>query len=219
MSLLEFARGPALQASLIIFVMGVLWRLVGILLLPWRLVPAKPRAGAPSVIGAALNSIVVKMWPYAPFQKAALFTFVNGYIFHIGLAVLAFLFAPHVLFIKSLTGLSWPSLPSNLVAMVGIVTAASLVAALVHRLSSPVLQLISRADDYLSWLLTFLPVMTGLMATLHLGARYETLLSLHLLCVAAFFVWFPFGKLMHAFLFAISRGVTGIRLGQRGAQV
>jgi nitrate reductase gamma subunit len=219
MTLLEFARGPALQASLIIFVLGVLWRLVGVLLLPWRLVAAEPRLGAPSAFRSALKGVVTKMWPYAPFQKAALFTFVNGYVFHVGLAVVVFLFAPHVLFIKSLTGLAWPTLPSNVVAMVGVITAVSLIGALVQRLSSPVMQLISRADDYLSWLLTFLPVATGLLATLHLGARYETLLSLHLLSLSAFFVWFPFGKLMHAFLFAVSRGMTGVRLGQRGAEI
>ena len=87
--------------------------------------------------------------------------FVNGYIFHIGLAVVFFLFTPHILLIKSLTGLSWPGLPNNLIMMVGVITAASLLVALAFRLTSPVLRLISRADDYISWLMTFLPVATG----------------------------------------------------------
>ena len=29
-------------------------------------------------------------------------------------------------------------------------------------------------------------------------------------------VWFPFGKLMHAFLFVFSRGATGMRFSHRG---
>lgn len=219
MTLLEFARGPALQVSLAIFIAGALWRFLGALLLPWRLIPAEPRQGAPSAATAALKGIVVKMWPLAPFQKAGLFTFVNGYIFHLGLAIVVFLFAPHILFIGELTGLDWPGLPNNVVAMVGVVTAASLIAALAHRLTSPVLRLISRADDYLSWAMTFLPVASGLVASAHLGARYETLLALHILSVCAFLAWFPFGRLMHAFLFAFSRGMTGIRLGQRGAAI
>ncbi len=217
MTLLEFARGPALEASLIIFVIGTLWRFLGALLLPWRLIAAEPREGAPSAVVAALKGIVVKLWPYEPFQKAGVVQFVNGYIFHIGLAIVFFLFAPHILFIKSLTGLSWPGLPNNLIMMVGVVTAASLLVALAFRLTSPVLRLISRADDYISWLLTFLPVATGLIASAHLGPRYEALLALHLLSICAFLIWFPFGKLMHAFLFVFSRGMTGIRLGQRGA--
>jgi nitrate reductase gamma subunit len=217
MTLLEFARGPALQVSLAIFLAGALWRLLGVLLLPWRLIPAEPREGAPWPATSALQGVLVKLWPLTPFRKAGLFTFVNGYLFHLGLAIVVFLFAPHILFIEGLTGLAWPGLPNNVVAMVGVLTAASLVAALAHRLTSPVLRLISRFDDYLSWALTFLPVASGLLAAAHLGARYETLLALHILSVCAFLVWFPFGRLMHAFLFAFSRGMTGLRMGQRGA--
>ncbi len=81
------------------------------------------------------------------------------------------------------------------------------------------MRLISRADDYISWLMTFLPVATGLAASAHLGLRYETLLALHVLSICTFLIWFPFGKLMHAFLFVFSRGMTGIRMGQRGAAI
>ncbi len=100
MTLLDFARGPALEASLIIFVAGTIWRFLGALLLPWRLIAAEPRKGAPSPFVAALKGIVVKLWPYEPFRKSGVVQFVNGYIFHIGLAVVFFLFTPHILLIK-----------------------------------------------------------------------------------------------------------------------
>ncbi|MCC2107542.1 MAG: hypothetical protein KDJ40_08215 [Hyphomicrobiales bacterium] len=219
MTLLEFARGPALQVAMIIFVLGATWRFFGALLLPWRLAPAEPRKGALSPIAAAFKGVVVKMWPHKPFQKAGMFTFVNGYILHFGLAIVVFLFAPHILFIKGLTGLSWPALPNNIVHPIAIVTLASLVAGLVHRLRSPVLRLISRADDYVSWLATILPVLTGLHATIHAGGSYETLLAIHILSICAFLIWFPFGKLMHAFMFVFSRAMTGVRMGQRGAEL
>ena len=60
------------------------------------------------------------------------------------------------------------------------------------------LRLISTGNDYFTWLITTLPVLTGLLAVSHLGARYETLLAIHLLSIAALLIWFPFGKLMHA---------------------
>ncbi|MCC2104229.1 MAG: hypothetical protein KDJ20_09410, partial [Hyphomicrobiales bacterium] len=204
---------------MIIFVLGATWRFFGALLLPWRLAPAEPRKGALSPIAAAFKGVVVKMWPHKPFQKAGMFTFVNGYILHFGLAIVVFLFAPHILFIKGLTGLSWPALPNNIVHPIAIVTLASLVAGLVHRLRSPVLRLISRADDYVSWLATILPVLTGLHATIHAGGSYETLLAIHILSICAFLIWFPFGKLMHAFMFVFSRAMTGVRMGQRGAEL
>lgn len=216
---LDFARGPALTFAFAVFVAGTLWRLVGVLLLP-RLrdrSPARPGARAPWV--SALRTIVRRMWPRPEFAHATLFATVNSYVFHIGLAVVVFGLAPHILFIRNLSGLSWPALPSNVVYGVGIVTLASLCAALARRMTHPVLRLLSHAGDYLSWLLTALPVATGLLASAHLGARYETLLALHVLSIAAFLIWFPFGKLMHAVLFAFSRGATRMRFGHRGVDV
>ena len=219
MDLLQFARGPALEVSLAVFVFGVIWRLLGLLLLPWRKDRSQPRELAPSAIVAALQANVRGMWPHRAFIKTSVFQFVNGYIFHIGLAIVVFAFVPHILFIKSLFGVSWPALPSNLVYAVGAITLFSIAAGLVHRLTSPVLQLVSRADDYISWFITLLPVATGLLIVVQAGARYETLLALHILSVCLFFIWFPFGKLMHAFTFVLSRGATGIRLKHRGAQL
>jgi nitrate reductase gamma subunit len=218
MELLDFARGPALQIAMAVFVVGTLWRLAGILLLPALRDRSAPREGAPSPLAGALYGIVRRLWPRPAFVQATLFTTVNSYVFHVGLAVVVFGLAPHVLFIRHLTGLSWPALPSNLVYGVGVLTLASLFAVLARRITHPVTRLLSHASDYVSWLLTALPVATGLLATSHLGARYETLLAIHILSIAAFLVWFPFGKLMHAVLFVFSRGATGVRFAHRGVR-
>ncbi len=218
MELLDFARGTALRIAMAVFVLGVAWRLAGIFLLPRLGDRSAPRDGAPSPLAGAFAAIVRRMWPRQAFIRTTMFTTINSYVFHVGLAVVVFGLAPHILFIRSLTGLAWPALPSNLVYAVGVVTLASLVGALVRRVAHPVTRLLSRAGDYLSWLLTALPVLTGLLATSHLGARYETLLALHVLSIALFLVWFPFGKLMHAFLFAFSRGATGARFSHRGVK-
>ena len=114
--------------------------------------------------------------------------------------------------------MSWPNLPNNLIFAVSIVTLFSLIASLAMRVANPAQRIISTFDDYFSWLVTFLPVLTGIIATTHLGARYETLLALHILSVALFLVWLPFGKLMHWFLVFVSRGQTGAHLSHRGAQ-
>ncbi len=218
MELLDFARGTALHVAMAVFVFGVAWRLAGVLLLPRLADRSPPRAGAPSRLSGALATVVRRMWPRRAFLRATLFTTVNSYVFHVGLAVVVFGLAPHILFIRELTGLAWPALPSNLVYAVGVVTLASLLGALAWRVAHPVTRLLSRTGDYLSWLMTALPVLTGLIATSHLGGRYETLLALHVLSIAAFLIWFPFGKLMHAFLFAFSRGATGARFSHRGVK-
>lgn len=219
MDLLDFARGTALHVAMAIFVLGVSWRLVGVLLLPRVGDRSPPREGAPAPLMAALGTIVRRMWPRKDIFPRTVFTTVNSFVFHLGLAIVVFGLAPHIVFIRDLFGLGWPALPSNLVFSVAVVTLAALVGALVRRISHPVTRLLSRPSDYLSWLMTALPVVTGLLATAHLGARYETLLALHLLSVAAFLIWFPFGMLMHALLFAFSRGATGMRFSHRGVKV
>jgi len=219
MELLDFARGPALQFAMAVFAAGAVWRLLGILLLPRTGDRSAARIGAPSRLVGALYVIVRRLWPRRPFLQVTLFATINSYVFHIGLAIVVFGLAPHVLFLRSLWGISWPALPSNVVYGVAILTLASLLAALARRVSHPVLRLLSGPGDYLSWLVTTLPVATGLMATSHLGARYETLLAIHVLSVCALLIWFPFGKLMHSFLFAFSRGAMGARFSHRGVSI
>ena len=219
MTLLDFARGPALQFAIIVFVFGVLWRLAGVLLLPRIGDRSAPRDGAPAKWLGAARTVVRRMWPRPEFIERTLYPTLNSYVFHIGLALVVFGLAPHIVFIRGLTGLSWPALPSDGVLAIGVITLAALVAALVRRLVHPVLKLLSHAGDYLSWIVTALPVATGLATTMDFGPRYETMLALHVLSIAALLIWFPFGKLMHAFLFVLSRGATGIRFSHRGVDV
>lgn len=216
LELLDFARGPALQFAMAVFVLGVLWRLVGVLMLPRMRDLSPAREGAPAGWLGALRTVFRRMWPRPEFLPRTLFVTINSYVFHLGLAIVVFGLAPHILFFKELLGLSWPSLPTNLVAVVGAITLASLIGVLVRRMSHPVQRLLSGAGDYIAWFVTALPVITGLLAANPVGGRYETLLALHILSIALLLVWFPFGKLMHAFLFAFSRGATGLRFSHRG---
>ena len=42
-------------------------------------------------------------------------TYIGGYVFHLGLLIAILFFAPHIEFIRSMTGLGWPNLPTPLV--------------------------------------------------------------------------------------------------------
>ena len=219
MELLEFARGPALTFAIVVFIAGVAFRITSLFLM-WRTRDTSTgSARERPVFVAALREIARRMWPESVYKRQTMFQLVNGYVFHIGLAIIVFLLLPHILFFKDLLGISWPHLPNNLIYAVSVITAVSLIAALLMRMSNPAQRIISTFDDYFSWLVTFLPVITGLIATSHLGARYETLLALHILSVALLLVWLPFGKLMHWFLVFVTRSQTGAHLNHRGAQL
>jgi len=219
MELLEFARGPALTFAISIFIGGMLFRIFSLFLM-WRTRDSSAgRTRSRSAISAAVREVIRRLWPQAAYKQRTMFELVNGYVFHIGLAIIVFFLAPHIVFIKDLIGPSWPALPNNVVYAVSIITLASLIAALVMRITNPPQRLISTFDDWFSWLVTFLPVLTGIIATSHLGARYETLLALHILSVSLFLIWIPFGKLMHFFLVFVTRSQTGAHLSHRGAQL
>ncbi len=217
MDLLNIARGPALQWSLVVFAVGIVWRLAGILLLARKPDYTEPRST--NTWGGAVRMIVSRTWSKREFLDRTAFAQTIGYVFHIGLAIVVFGFVPHILFIRSLTGLGWPGLPSGIIYVTGALTLAALAAALVRRLTNPVLRLLSNVDDYFSWLVTVAPVATGLVAVAHLGARYETLLAVHIFSVCLLLAWLPFGKLMHSFLVFISRGTTGALLARKGASI
>ena len=227
MDLLSFARGPALTAALVVFVLGTLWRLGGVLRRPRMRDLSPARVGAPAKLVGALYAVARGMWPRREFVRAALVTTANGYVFHIGLALVFFGYAPHVAFMRRLTGLSWPALPDTVMYLAAGATIIALLAALGARLTDPVLRTISNADDLFTWTVTFLPVITGMAVVAEPSAAvlarerviYPGPLAAHLLTLELLLIWFPFGKLMHAFLFAFSRGATGMRFSHRGVKI
>jgi nitrate reductase gamma subunit len=216
MDLLDFARGPALQFAAYIFVAGIIWRLVGILMLKEKPEFSEPRK--PGGLLAALKVIYTRSFTAAPFKRATMYPKMMGYVLHIGLFVVIFLFVPHIVFFKGFLGFDWPGLPNNVIYLSGVATVVAGLALLVRRLTDPVLKLISNFDDYFSWFVTMLPIVTGLIMPVRMGVRYETLLAIHILSVAALMIWLPFGKLGHSFLVFVTRGTTGMVFERRGAK-
>lgn len=226
MDLLDFARGPALTVTLAIFLLGTGWRLLHLLRLPRRPDLSLAREGAPGPWSGALRNIPRGLWPRREFGAVARITAFNAYVFHIGLALVFLGYAPHIAFIHRITGLSWPALPDTVMVLAAGATILSLLLALIARLSNPVRKKISNADDLITWTITFLPFVTGMailaepssstLARDH--ALYRGPLAVHLLSLELLLLWFPFGKLMHAFLFAFSRAATGMRFSHRGVR-
>lgn len=216
MTLLDFARGPGLQWSLFILIAGVLWRLCGAILIRARKDWSKARRD--KSVADGLSAIATRSLPAHAFEKRIRFQHYSGYAWHIALFISVLFFAPHILFFESVLGFAWPNLPNGLILITAAIALAILVALLIRRITHPVQRLISNADDYLSVVLVILPLVTGILANAHIGARYETMLAVHLLSVEAMFVWFPFGKMMHATLTFPSRFEAGTRFGRKGVR-
>lgn len=216
MQFLTWVRGPGLDIAVGIFLLGVLWRLVEIYSLGRKKDLAAPR----HVSGASgWHTVFRRSVPPEGMLKRSPVSYLGGYTFHIGLAIVVFLFAPHIKLIESLTGLSWPGLPSQFIDLVAVVTLAAMVVVLVDRINKPVKRYLSTFQDWFTWALTFLPVLTGWMAVQHLLLPYTTMLALHILSVELLLVFLPFTKLFHAFTVFGSRWFNGAVNGHKGVAV
>lgn len=217
MDLLELSRGPILKLSLAVFAVGVLWRIVGFVLLRVRRNLSEPRNSMLKALWGGAIAVGSRSWPHPEFIGRTGAGEALGYSYHLGLFVVVLAFAPHITFLGSLFGITWPSLPSSVITMFSVLTFTLLLAVLFRRVTNKVLRLLSNFDDYFSWFITTLVMLTGLMATAHVGGPYETILGLHILSFDGLLIWFPFGKLMHAFYIFPSRAINGALLARKGA--
>jgi len=212
---LNWTRGTGLQIATIIFVGGVVIRILEILLLGRKANLAEAKG---SEMSSGLKTIVSRSIPHADTFKRSSFVVVSGYIFHIGLFVTIFLFAPHILLIKDLTGISWPSVPTPIVDAVAVISIIALLAIIAHRFNHPVQKYLTNFEDILVWFVTIAPLITGYIAFHRIGMSGPMLLGIHILSVELLMVVFPFTKLMHAFTLFIARWYTGAISGYRGVE-
>lgn len=224
MSLLEFARGPGLAFALVVFFAGMAIRLRA------TLRPGAPDLSAPrsnAVLAGAWQAIRRRMLPRGAYGAPGRAATLNALVWHLGLLVVVLAFAPHIEFVRRLTGLAWPALPDVVTYLATALTLGGLLIALVLRWTDPVLRLLSNFDDWFSWFVTTLPLLTGMAlieqvyvpappyAPTH--AADPALLAVHLLSLELLLVWLPFGKLAHAVLAFVSRARTGAAFARKGA--
>ncbi len=212
---LNWVRGPGFQLAIVIFVAGVIIRLAEILMLGRKKNLAEAKG---SEMKSGLRTILTRSIPIKSTLKRSMVTVVAGYIFHIGLFVIIFLFIPHILMFKDISGLSWPGLPTAVVDATTVVTIITLFVLIFHRFQNRVLRYLTNAEDILVWTLTILPIITGYMAFHRIGATAPSLLAVHILSVELLLVIFPFTKLMHAFTLVLARWYNGATSGYRGVE-
>jgi len=213
---LLWVRGPAFDIALAVFVFGIVLRFLEIFLLGRKTDLSAPRGSA---MAGGIRAMFTRSLPADKNTfKRSTFTIVAGYIFHIGLLVAIFLFVPHIELFKAMFGFGWPGLPMPIVDFFTAMSLLALIAVLYNRLTNPVLKFLTTKEDYLVWLVTFVPLLTGYMAYHHLFFSYYWLLGMHILSVEILMIVFPFTKLMHTFTLFISRWYNGAVAGHKGVQ-
>lgn len=207
----EFVDGPLWYFSVTVFVVGVVWRFLAMLLAGRR--PELSVARASAAVGA-IRTNLSRFLPRREMAGRIRLHVVAGYMFHLGLFALLLFAAPHVDFIKErITGFGWTPMPHWAFILASEFAFIGLLILWLHRVLNPVTRLLSRADDHIAAILTFVVMLTGCLA---LFQSFEGLRTLHLFLAELLLVYFPFSSLMHALMFVPSRGYTGAMLGRRG---
>ena len=216
MTALEFASGPALKVAVTVFVVGAVWRLGFLWLLKKRVDKSDPRGGNARFGG--LWMIASRSINHGPLTDRIKLPIANAYLMHLVLAIVIFAAAAHVELVEENFGFGWPTLPDGVVRVSTFVLLATIAVTIYRRLRHPVLKMLSNFDDWFSLLITGAVVATGLVAAL-VAEPSDGLLAAHVLAFDALLIWFPFGKLMHAFLIVGSRYATGVAFAHKGARL
>ena len=213
LELLTWARSTGLSLALAICAFGILLRLFEIFSLGRKADLSSPRDTSP---GSGWRTVVSRSLPPPGLFKRSPITYIGGYVFHIGFAITLFFFVPHIELVRGLSGLSWPGLPMQVVDISAVAAILALFAVLASRFMNPVKRFLSGFQDYLAWLLTLLPLLTGYLAFHHVIVDYTLMLALHILSVELLLVALPFTKLFHAVSVFVSRWYNGDIFGRKG---
>ena len=207
---LEFVEGPLWYLAVVIFVAGVVLRMIDVLISGVKTDLSIPRRDGTS---GALRTIVTRSWTATGFTKGATFHLFAGYMFHVGLFILLLWAAPHVEFIEErILGFGWAPAPHWLFIIAADLALAGLILLWLRRVMHPVMRQISTLDDHIAAILTFVVMFTGCMA---LFKHHDSLRAIHMLTVEMLMIYFPFSRLMHAFTFVISRSYTGAAMARK----
>lgn len=207
--LLNWARGPGLAYATAIMFFGLTLRVIEILSLgrPKELAEVRAsgtRDGWMLILKRSLPE--VRHWRYIT----------ASYIFHIGLLIVIFFFIPHTQLFRDVFGVFWGGWPNYIIDFFTVLSIAAMLYTLVARFYDPSRRILTRVSDYIAWLVTFLPFVTGYMAFHRLGMDYTTMLAVHILSVELLMVLLPVTKLTHVVTFSMARWYTGSNNGRRG---
>jgi len=212
--LLLWAKGPGFMIALAVFVFGISLRLIETIALGRKTDLSTPKG---ETAGPGVRNMWRRFLPSHGMLSRSPAVHIGGYIFHAGFFIALLFFVPHILLIENALGFGWPGLPNGIVDGITLLTLLAMVVVLVARFRDPVKRMLTTFEDILTWVITFLPMLTGYMAVNRLFYDYETILALHVLSVELLMILFPFIKMMHAITWAFARYYTGAMAGRKGA--
>lgn len=209
-SLYIFLTGPAFIVALLIFIFGMLFRLVRYFAgLNWKLDRVAYRPGMSMGMRGGLYSIFRWVLPFGThgWRSHPFFAF-SFLLLHIGIVLVPLFLIGHNVILKDNFGFGLPTLPQWVANTLTLLTIIGAVLIILRRIALPEVRIVTTWYDYFIILLAVLPFITGFIAMLHLES-YNFWIILHIICGEIMLILAPFTKLSHIVLFFASRWQLG----------
>lgn len=208
----ELARGPLMWVAVIVFIIGVFYRIIQLLLLTRK----KERVFCPSRSIREGSPEERKLRTLISFQNSLIgrhpVMAIVSFVFHSCLFIAPIFAIGHSLLLYESWGVSFLSLPDGLIDLLTIILLSCAVFFLVRRIVIPRVQAVSTPYDYLLLFITAAPFLTGFFAY-HQWFDYKTVITLHILAGEAMLIAIPFTKLGHMVFFFFIRIFLGGEFG------
>ncbi len=207
--MIEILTGPIFVVSLLVFVVGMLARIVLYIKgLDWKLERVAYSKQMGRGIPGALASIFTWLIPGAThgWRKQPLMA-VGFFLLHIGAITLPFFLVGHTVLLENATGISLPSFPMGFADILTYAALAGLAILLLRRILIPEARALTGCKEWMVLALTIVPFASGLIARL---SPSETWTIIHIISGEIFLIAAPFTKLSHIVLFFMSRAQVGM---------
>ena len=205
----EFARGPLVWIAFIAFFGGIAYRLVTTYLL------AKKEKVVLPVMNAKYGGRSIRRWliPFVPRNTRLhpVFTVVS-FSFHICLLISPLFDMGHAVLWEQAWGFSWRTLPAWAADVMTLIVIFGCAFFFVRRLAEPQVRNVTALSDLVLVLLVASPFVTGFVAHQQ-WLSGDVMVTLHMVCGAAWLVAIPFTRLSHMIWFYFSRAFMGSEFG------
>jgi len=209
-SLYSFMSGPLLKFAFIVFICGILYR---ILQLFYRVFQKESFILSFMSLRFSLRSILHWGTPFASvLMKNHPYLTMVTFIFHIGIFLVPIFLMSHIVLWDESINICWWALPDLFADIMTLSVIGSCMFFLIRRLSLPEVRYITSISDFLLLSITASPFITGFYA-FHQWPGYSYAMILHILSGEVLIIAIPFTRLRHMILGIFTRAYMGSEFG------
>ena len=207
----NFIMGPMVWISLLIFILGLVYKLAGII----KGLKEKERFVFSYLsLKYSLRSIGAWLIPFFPksTRNQPIFWGIT-YCFHLLIFLVPLFLASHIILLDESFSISWPALNDGLADFFTILVIAALIFFGIRRKVVPEVSYLTSSKDYLLLFLVLLPFLTGFLAY-HQFFAYKLMVILHVLSAELVLILIPFSRFSHMLTAWLTRAYTGSEFGK-----